>query len=75
MLQDKAAAASQKVSELEAQLSTERERAVSGEEHGRTLARQLAEQQQESVHLAKKREDAETELASQVTLSVSHTTE
>ena len=73
-LQDKVAATSQKVLELEAQLNAERERAVSGEEHGRTLARQLAEQQQESAHLAKKREDSETELASQVISSVSNST-
>lgn len=66
------ATTSQKVLELEAQLSAERERAVSGEEHGRTLARQLAEQQQDSANLAKKREDSETELASQVILSFSH---
>ena len=72
MLEDKVAATSQKVLELEAQLSVERERAVSSEESGRTLARQLAEQQQESANLAKKREDSETELASQVILSISH---
>ena len=74
VLQDKVAATSQKVSELEAQLSAERERAVNGEEHGRTLARQLAEQQQESAQLAKKREGSEAELASQVILSVSRST-
>ena len=68
------AATSQKVSELEAQLSAERERAVNGEEHGRMLARQLAEQQQESAQLAKKREGSEAELASQVILSVSRST-
>lgn len=68
------AATGQKILELEAQLSAERERAVSGEEQGRTLARQLAEKQQESAHLAKKREDSETELASQVTLSIAYST-
>lgn len=67
-LQDKVAASSRKVSELETQLGAEHERGVSAEEQGRTLARQLAEQQQESAHLAKKREDSEAELATQVRL-------
>lgn len=66
VLQDKMTGTSHKVSELEAQLSVERERAAGEEEHGRTLARQLAEQQQESANLAKKREDSQAELAGQV---------
>lgn len=65
-LQDKLTATSQKVAELETQLSAERERAVSAEEHSRTLSRQLAEQQQDAALLAKKREDSEAELAAQV---------
>ena len=65
-LQDKLTASSQKIAELETQLSAEHERAVSAEERGRTLDRQLAEQQQESAQLAKKREDSEAELAAQV---------
>lgn len=70
VLQDKVTGISHKASELEAQLSAERERAAGEEERGRTLARQLAEQQQESANLAKKREDSEAELASQVNWSV-----
>ncbi len=65
-LQDKLTATSQTVAELETQLSSERERAGSAEEHGRTVERQLAEEQQDSARLAKKREDAEAELAAQV---------
>lgn len=65
-LQEKLAATNQKVMELETQRSTERERAASSEEHGRTVERQLAEEQQESARLAKKREDSEAELATQV---------
>ena len=65
-LQDKLTVTSEKVTELETHLSTERERAVSAEEHGKTVERQLAEEQQDSARLAKKREDAEAELATQV---------
>ena len=64
-LQDKLTASSQKIAELETQLSAEHERAVSAEERSRTLDRQLAEQQQESAQLAKKREDSEAELEAQ----------
>ncbi len=66
-LQDKVVAASQKITELETQLSNERERAVSAEEHGRSVERQLAEEQQSCDRTAKKREEAEAELAAQVT--------
>lgn len=65
-LQDKLAASGQRVTELETQLSSERERATSAEEHGRTVERQLAEEQQDSARLAKKREESEAELAAQV---------
>lgn len=57
------------MSELETQLSSERERAGGAEEHGRSVERQLAEEQQESGRIAKKREDAEAELAMQVCLT------
>lgn len=66
-LQDKVGAAGQRTTELETQLSSERERAVSAEEHGRSVERQLAEEQQNSDRTAKKREEAEAELAAQVT--------
>ncbi|DBB03075.1 TPA: hypothetical protein ACH3X1_013390 [Trebouxia sp. C0004] len=66
VLQDKVAAASQRITELETQLSNERERAVSAEEHGRSVERQLAEEQQNRDRTAKKREEAEAELAAQV---------
>ena len=66
-LQDKVGAASQRTTDLETQLSNERERAVSAEEHGRSVERQLAEEQQNSDRTAKKREEAEAELAAQVT--------
>ncbi|KAL0027070.1 hypothetical protein WJX79_003191 [Trebouxia sp. C0005] len=65
-LQDKVVAASQRSTELETQLSNERERAVSAEEHGRSVERQLAEEQQNRDRTAKKREEAEAELAAQV---------
>ncbi len=67
VLQDKVGAASQRTTDLETQLSSERERAVSAEEHGRSVERQLAEEQQNSDRMAKKREEAEAELAAQVT--------
>lgn len=51
---------------METQLSNERERAVSAEEHGRSVERQLAEEQQNRDRTAKKREEAEAELAAQV---------
>ena len=66
-LQDKVGAAGQRITEMETQLSNERERAVSAEEHGRSVERQLAEEQQNSDRTAKKREEAEAELAAQVT--------
>ena len=65
-LQDKLAATAQKATELETQLSAERERSVSAEEHSRALERQLAEEQQDSGRLAKKHEESEAELAAQV---------
>ena len=64
-MQDKLGASNQRAGELEAQLTQERERAVSAEEHSKAVERQLAEEQQSSERLAKKRDDSEAELAAQ----------
>ena len=65
-VQDKLAASNQRAAELEIQLTQERERAVSAEEHSKAVERQLAEEQQSSERLMKKRNDSEAELAAQV---------
>ena len=65
-LQGKLDAACQKTAELETQLSHEHQHAVSAEEHGTAVERQLAEEQQATARLAKKRDDMEAELAAQV---------
>ena len=65
-MQDKLTAINHKIEELETQVSSEHERAGSAEEHSRALERQLAQEQQESARLVKKREDSEAELTAQV---------
>ena len=65
VLQGKLDAAAQKLQDTQSQLSTERERAEAAQERGRVLDRQLAEHQQDSERLLKKKEDLEAELAAQ----------
>lgn len=65
VLQGKLDKAAQEVQETQTQLSLEHERTETAEQHGRALGRQLAEQQQDTERLQKKKEDIDAELAAQ----------
>ena len=67
-MQDKLAASNQRATELELQLAQQHQQALKAEEHGKTLERQLEEEQQSSARLARKRDDSEAELAAQVSV-------
>lgn len=68
-LQDKITAQDAKTQETQTQLSAERDRAEAAEQRGKALERQLAEQQQDSERLLKKKEDTDAELAAHVRAS------